>query len=348
MTAPFPPPTMKSWQYSSIVGGLEKNLRINSVTPVPKPKSDQHLVHVAAAALNPIDYKLAENPWVHRFLFSKPATPGMDFAGRIVTPAAGSSLKSGDRVFGVAGKSLIGGALAEFALTAKQSTIPLPNNINLIDAATMGVAAVTAYQSIVPKAKKGDMIFINGGSGGTGVFGIQMAKAIGCHVTTTCSTPNIDLCKSLGADKVVDYKKIGVIDELKTSGNKFDLIVDNVATDPGLYWNCHEYMKPGADYMMVGGTPTLGFLATFLKMNLLPSFLGGGQRKIVAVLAKMKPEDLERIAKWMEEGKVKAIIDQKFPFEQSIEAFGRLKTGRAKGKIVIDVASETYRKAWSD
>jgi NADPH:quinone reductase-like Zn-dependent oxidoreductase len=204
------------------------------------------------------------------------------------------------------------------------------------------VAGLTAYQTIVPKVKKGDKVFINGGSGGTGVFGIQIAKAVGCHVTTTCSTANIELCKNLGADEVVDYRQESVIEALKARGYKFDHVVDNVGTDMNLYWHCHEYTKPGAVYVMVAGAPTLGHAVDMLKVRTWPSFLGGGKRKLEGFLAKPVYEELEQIGAWMKEGKIKPIIDQKFSFEQAPEAFEKLKTGRAKGKVVVDVASKSY------
>jgi NADPH:quinone reductase-like Zn-dependent oxidoreductase len=348
MASPFPPSTIRAWQYSSTKAGIEKNLKINPSAPLPKPKPNQHLVQVIAIALNPVDYKPTEIPLVGRLLVPKPATPGIDFAGCIVTPAIGSSLKRGQVVFGVSGTSpLAGGALSEFTLAEKKTTVAVPDGVDPVDAATIGVAGLTSYQSIVPKVKKGDRVFINGGSGGTGVFGIQIAKAVGCHVTTACSTANVELCKSLGADEVVDYKKQSVVEALKASEHKFDHVVDNVGADPKLYWRCHEYTTPEAVYMMVGGTPSFAFIVEALKMRLWPAFLGGGKRKYVAFFPDSKYEDLELVGNWMKEGKVKPIIDQKFSFEQAPKAFEKLKSGRAKGKIVVDVASETYREAWS-
>ena len=180
-----------------------------------------------------------------------------------------------------------------------------------------GVAGLTAYQSLVPKVKKGDKVFINGGSGGTGVFGIQIAKILGCHVTTTCSSVNVELCKTLGADEVVDYKKQSVIGALIASPHKFDYVIDNVGHDLELYWRCHEYTKPGAVFMMIAGAPSLSHAAEVLKIKMWPAFLGGGRRKREGLLAQPINEDLEQIVTWMKEGKIKAVIDQKFPFEEA-------------------------------
>ena len=228
------------------------------------------------------------------------------------------------------------------------TTLAVPDGVNPLDAASIGVAGVTAYQSIVPHVKKGDSVFINGGSGGCGVFGIQIAKAVGCYVATSCSTANVELCRSLGADEVVDYKKGSVVEALKASGVKFDHVVDNVGATMELYWHSHEFTKPEAQYIMVGGGPGVGSTTERFKAKTLPSFLGGGKRNYSGFWPEAKLEDLGQIGTWMKEGKVKAVIDENFPFEDAQKAFSKLKTGRVRGKIVVDVASETYKKAWTE
>ena len=137
----------------------------------------------------------------------KPAIPGIDIVGRIVKPANGSSLKTDQLVFGAASASALAGAgLAEYAAVPSNGVVTVPSGMDLIDAASIPVAGLTAYQSIIPHVKPGSRVFLNGGSGGVGVFAIQIAKAVDCHVTTSCSTTNVELCKSLGADEVIDYK----------------------------------------------------------------------------------------------------------------------------------------------
>ena len=335
------PLTHKAWQYTSTSGGLEKNLKINPSVRTPTPAQDQHLVKVIATALNPIDYKPASIPFIGRFLRPKFATPCSDIAGRIITPAAGSSLKPGQLVFGASGKSPIaGGGLSEYAVCQNDHISAIPEGIEPKDAACVPVAALTAYQTIVPKVKGGDRIFINGGSGGTGIFGIQVAKAVGCYVITSCSTPNVELCKSLGADEVIDYRKQDVIETLSAKDVKLDHLVDNVGEDPKLYWASHRFLKPEAEYIMVGGWISFAGTINLLKIKLLPKFSGGGQRKYSGFFTKASTKDLNHIAEWMVEGKVRPIIDQEFPFEDAPAAFERLKTGRAKGKILISVSSD--------
>jgi NADPH:quinone reductase-like Zn-dependent oxidoreductase len=347
MAKTFPPNTMRALQYTSTKGGIEKNLKINPSSPLPKPAPNQHLIQILAVALNPVDYKLPELPLVSRFLISKPATPCVDFAGCMVIPASGSNLKPGQLVFGVSGSSpLSGKALREFNIATQEAVAAIPEGLKPVDACTIGVAGLTAYQSIVPRVKKGDRIFINGGSGGVGAFGIQIAKVICCHVTTTCSGRNMEFCKSLGADEVVDYTKGSVANVFKENGWKFDHVVDNAGGNDELVWRCGEFLKPGAVYVKVAGDLSLHGIIDGFKRKILPGAFGGVKGKIEGFWPKPSVEDLNRIAGWMQEGKVKAVVDHQFTFEEAPKAFEKLKTGRARGKIVVDVASETYRKAW--
>ena len=308
-----------------------------NVVDIPKPKPTQHLVRVGACALNPVDYKPAEHPLMSRLLIKKPATPGLDIVGTIITPAQGSSLKPGQRIYGIAGATPFDdGGLREICTTEKISTLPLLDGLDPVGAGTITVAGLSAYQSIVPHVKKGDRVFLNGGSGGTGIFGIQIAKAAGCNVTTTCSARNVELCKSLGADEVIDYTKGSVVDALKGM-EKFDHVVDNAGSDMDLYWRCDEYTKPKAQYIMVAGDASLSHMLQMTKAKRLPSFLGGGKRQISGFWPHPDPDHVGQIGKWMKEGKVKPVIDEKFAFENAPAAFTKLKTGRARGKIVVQV-----------
>ncbi|KAH8593542.1 putative zinc-type alcohol dehydrogenase-like protein C16A3.02c [Bisporella sp. PMI_857] len=331
------PATMRAWQYMHTSGGLENTMKLNEAANLPVPGPQQSLVQVLYASINPVDYKPAEAPILWR-LTSKPATPGIDFAGRIVTPSAGSAFKAGDLVCGAAGTTpFAGGALREYAIVKEKAMTLVPEEVSLLHAASVTVAGLTAYQTTALRVKKGDKIFINGGSGGTGIFGIQIAKEAGCHVTTTCSTTNVELCKSLGADEVIDYKKGNVLEALLASGAKFDHAVDNVGYDPELWWRCHEYLKPGARYDLVAGSPSFRYAA----MKVWPGFLGGLKAKVEAFTPNPDPNDVSKILEWVKDGKVKVIIDQVVPFEDGAKAIAKLKTGRAKGKIVVNVAGES-------
>ncbi|RDW56800.1 putative zinc-type alcohol dehydrogenase-like protein [Coleophoma crateriformis] len=285
------PSTMRSWQYRSTKGGLESNLTL-SIVPVPQPTADQHVVRIIAAAVNPVDYRLAEFQLLHRLTFPKPVSPGNDFAGYIVKPAPGSALKPGQLVFGGAGTNFMCG---------------------------------------------GSRVLLNGGSGGVGAFGIQIAKAEGRHVTVTCSTANVKLCKSLGADEVIDYKVQNVLQTLKASPQKYDLVVDNVGNDQNLYWKAHEYMNPGAKFVTVAVSHQFSFIRFAATAQLLPSLLSGATRQHLIVFGNGNAEDLRKIADWIVEGKIKAVIDSKYNLEELRQAYQRLKTGRARGKIIVNV-----------
>ncbi|KAI8820709.1 putative zinc-type alcohol dehydrogenase-like protein C16A3.02c [Fimicolochytrium jonesii] len=325
----------RAWQYRSTSGGLEKNLTLASVTP-PVPKPTEHLVRVLYCALNPVDYKPAEIPLVGRALVSYPATPGVDFAGRIVKPAEGSDLKEGDLVFGGVGdKPFAAGGLADYATANPDRVARVPEGVDPKDAATVCVAGLTAYNTIVPFVKEGDEVLINGGTGGCGVFGIQIAKAKGCRVTATCSTKNVEFVKELGTDHVIDYTKGDLVKRLKDTGKQYDHFVDNVGSDSNLYWQCHEFTKPGALYMSVGAEPSLGIVGSMLKKWVMPK-----KREFRGFFLKPKREDLEQMGAWMKEGKVRTVIDSQFKMEDAPKAFERLKTKRATGKIVVEVAHQ--------
>ncbi|KAE9372833.1 putative zinc-type alcohol dehydrogenase-like protein C16A3.02c [Stipitochalara longipes BDJ] len=341
MAAPIPAAKMRAWQYTTTEGGIEKNLKLNPDAPVPTPKPKQNLVKVIAMALNPADYKNAEASLISRLLISKPATPGLDFAGQIITSGTESPFKADQLVFGVPSKWVFNslGSLCEYTLADNDAILAIPDGVSLVDAAALPVTGLTAYQSVALRVKNGDKIFINGGSGGVGVLGIQMAKLLGCYVATSCSTANVELCKSLGADEVIDYKKGSVLEALTASGRKYDHVVDNVGNDWGLFWGCHNYTTPDAVFIRITLDMTLENGLNLLRKKAVPAMLGGAKRKGELFWPDAKLEDLSQVIEWVKEGKVRVVIDQKFLFEQAPEAFAKLKTGRAKGKIMVDVAS---------
>ena len=344
---------MKAWQYSQSSNGIEKNLKLNNAAPLPPTAhslgTDQVLVQVLSASLNPADYKLAEIPLVSALAIKKPATPAVDFAGRVVAsgprsgkiPSSEDLLKAGQLVFGKLDPLPARyGVLAEFTVAPRSGCVPLPaRGVGVDDAACVGTAALTAYQCIVPHVKAGDRVFINGGSGGVGSFGIQMAKVKGCFVATSCSGANVDLCKSLGADQVIDYQSQDLVAELKKM-HKFDLVVDNVGTPGELYWQAHHFTNAGAKFVQVGAGFSAGDIYRLASRMMWPGFLGGGKRPFQFLGTKNDYEQFQDIARWMAEGKVKALIDEVYGMEDKgpIRAFEKLKTGRVKGKLVVRVA----------
>ena len=326
--------TIEAWQYTDIRGGLEKSLFLNASAPAPSKTSlskGQILVEVISAALNPADYKLPEVGLIKQLMIKTPATPGLDFCGRVVaTHDSDQGLREGQLVFGALSPLAKWGTLSQLTVVPVSECSPLPNGVDEDHAAASGTAAVTAYQSLLlGNAKEGSRVFINGGSGGTGTFGVQLAKAIGAHVTTTCSTANVELCRQLGADNVLDYRQVDVISELERGGQVFDLAVDNVGT-PGLYEKSHLFLKPGGKFVQVH------FSLSAIRRRLQPTCLGGGRRLFSILASKIKTEDLAQIGQWLKEGKVKPVVEL-FEWEDVPKAYAKVKSGHAVGKIVIRI-----------
>ncbi|KAA8646861.1 NAD(P)-dependent alcohol dehydrogenase [Aspergillus tanneri] len=322
------PKTMQAWKFTSVSPTLEENLSLDHISPLPDNsaslRADQVLVNVLAASLNPIDYKSPEIPFVGRLVSGSPSIPGIDFAGRVAATGpnrknvASEDLKVGQLVYGRLKGPTKFGTLAEYTIAPRAACVPIPPGVSVIDAASAATAGLTAYQSIMPKIKggTGERVFINGGSGGCGTFGIQIAKVAGCHVTTSCSTANVELCKSLGADIVIDYSRKDVVAELKKM-QPFDLVVDNI------------------------GSPAItpGFILRNLYKKYWPSRLGGGKRRWEFMHLENKPEDFSQIARWMQEKKVRAVVADVYGMEDKgpVEAFTKLRIGRTRGKIVVKI-----------
>ncbi|KAG8163666.1 hypothetical protein KVR01_006963 [Diaporthe batatas] len=327
---------MRTWQYSAIQGNLEDCLTLKDDAPVPDVASlakDELLVEVISASLNPVDYKIPEAPLFGRLLIARPATPGMDLCGRVVGKhPSNTSFAEGQLIFGGYAMSNQRGTLSQYCIISSANVIPLPEGISPDDAAAVGTAATTGYQSIMPSTlQPGAKVFINGGSGGTGTWAIQFAKALGAEVVTTCSTANVELCRGLGADEVIDYRKTDVVAGLKARGKIFDLVVDNVGNTTELYDNSQQYLKPGGTFVSVGVGPGMSVTGTF--STLFKQMRSG----FYFVQQKNDPKFFEQIAQWMVEGKARAVIDSTFPFDQVKEAYRKLREGRTKGKIVVHV-----------
>lgn len=343
---------MLAWRLSG-PGPLSKTLALSP--SVPRPGSSplprgQVLVRVLRAALNPVDHKIPELGLAARCLASFPKTPGIDFCGRVVATSSSSAadddapdVQPGDIVLG---RVLVGktdGSLAHYAVVGRDSYVRLPPSFTDLDrAAGFPTAALTAYQSIAPHVKVGDRVFINGGSGGVGLSGIQVAKALGCHVTASASTTKAPLCRQVGADDVVDYKTTSVLDELKRKGQVHSLIVDNVGNSPAnLYAASHNFLLPKGKYVLVGGGGMSGAsVASLTKSLLLPGFLGGGKRKFVAFSVRADRQALELLVQWMVEGKINTVVDSVYAFEEADKAFAHLRKGSCAGKVIVRVDEE--------
>ncbi|KAJ0160199.1 Zinc-type alcohol dehydrogenase-like protein C16A3.02c [Colletotrichum tanaceti] len=341
------PTEMRRWQVAS-PGAFVRDLALVTV-PTPAASSlkpNQVLVQVVAAGINPADYKFPDLGLVAKAIISFPRCPGMDFAGRAVAvgPAV-TDIAPGDLVVGRLDPMAAQGSLSEYTIADRDGIASVPTAgaapVDLEQAAALGTAALTAYQNIVPYVKAGDKVFINGGSGGTGTFGIQIAKAVGCHVTVSCSTAKADLCRSLGADDVIDYKTADVVADLRARGNVFAVVVDNVGNSPpNLYKASDDFLLPGGHFKFVGGAVSLAQARSLVPGLLLPAFLGGARHKFEIFFTKNSHDDLARIAAWVAEGKVRTVVDSTFEFEDAVKAYEKLKQGSAAGKIIVRVAKK--------
>ena len=326
---------------------MEENLRLNDSAPLPDGatslKPNQVLINVHVSAVNPVDFKFAEAPYIGRFLTGRPATPGMDFAGRVAAIGSGDQntigeLKVGDLVYGRLSIPQKFGTMAEYTIADRAACLPIPPGMDMIEAAATPSVGLTAFQMI---EKLGDgagrNLFINGGSGGCGIFGIQIAKAKGWHVTTTCSTPNVQLCKDLGADIVIDYKTQDVVKTL-IDGQPMDFVIDNVGEPRDLYWKMPSFSTPKAPYVQVGGRDVdIYFVLENFYKRYWPSWLGGGQRPWEFNHLVNKAEDFAKLGQLIQEKKVRVIIDEVIELDDGgpVRAYAKLRTQRARGKIVV-------------
>lgn len=328
---------MKAWLYNSTANGLEKNLHLDaSARAPPAPRNDEVLVQSLSTALNPADFKVPEMGLHARLVIGTPASPGMDFCGRVVTAGPGAAhFEPGQLVYGCHSRPMRFGTLAEYLIISGSLIAPVPEGVEIEHAAGVGIAGQTAYQSLVGYVKEGDKVFINGGSGGCGLFAIQIAKLMGCHVTATCSTRNVELCRGLGADEVIDYTaEEDLVASLKNRGVVFDHVLDHIGSPSELYFQSHHFLRPGGVFVQVGASA----LTTFVGRVGWPSFLGGGRRKYVIFMFKNTREHVVKLGEWMQKGELKVQLDSEYEFGDVVKAFEKLRSGHARGKIVVHVA----------
>jgi NADPH:quinone reductase-like Zn-dependent oxidoreductase len=334
---------MRAWQCAA-PGPLDQTLKL---VEIPQPsaqelKSGQILVRVASVSLNPADYKPIEMGALGRTMVKFPKTLSMDLAGHATAVAPDvTEVKPGDPIMGRLDPLKPGGALTEYVILDRECYAELPAGISMDDAAGAGTAALTEYQAIVPHVKPGDKIFINGGAGGIGTFGIQIGKILGCHVTTTCSTSKVSVCKELGADEVIDYKTTDLATHLKQAGPVYAVFIDNVGNQfSELYKFSDLYLRPGGQYTAIGLPISMGAIKDILTASLWPSFLGGGKRKFGVFITKPSRKDMQLVVEWMESGKLKTVIDSTYEFDDVPKAFEKLKGGSCQGKVVVHVEAK--------
>jgi NADPH:quinone reductase-like Zn-dependent oxidoreductase len=334
--------TMRAWQFAT-PGSLTKTLRLldNVPRPAPPVAAGQITVQVLSASLNPADYKVPDMGVLTRAVIALPKVPLMDLSGKVTAVAADvTDVSIGDLVMGRLDPFKSPGALCDTVLLGRNEYVPVPSTSDVDQIAGAPTTALTAYQCIQPYVKAGDKVFINGGSGGLGTSAIQIAKILGCHVTTSCSTAKVSLCKDLGADEIIDYKKEDVVEYLKKGGQQYKLVVDNVGNAASrLYHATRHYMVQDSHYNQVGGEFSPRGMLDLVWAQARPGFLGGGRSRYAFKATAQKREDMEKLAAWIAEGKLKVVIDSVFEFEDAIKAVEKLKEGSSTGKVIVHVNS---------
>jgi NADPH:quinone reductase-like Zn-dependent oxidoreductase len=307
-------------------------LKIENVEK-PVPGDGQVLVRVRAAGVNPLDWHyLRGTPYLVRLDsgLRKPEVTrlGVDYAGTV--EAIGNNVtrfKPGDEVFG--GRN---GAFAEYVTAREDRAIALkPANISFEQAAAVPIAAVTALQGLRDKGhlRPGQKVLINGASGGVGTFAVQIAKSFGAEVTGVCSTRNVEMVRSIGADKVVDYTR----EDFTDGTERYDLILDNVGNHS--LQEIRRVLAPEGILVMIGGSSDgnwIGPLLGPIKALLLSPFVG---QTFSMMLAQLNQEDLSVLSDLMQTGTVTPVIDRRYTLQETPDAIRYIEEGHARGKVVI-------------
>ena len=299
----------------------------------PVPKDNELLIEVHAASINKADWIMIRGkPFIVRIMASgllkpKNKIPGSDVAGRVV--AVGKEVRQfqpGDEVFGNLAECGRG-AYAEYACAIEDALVLKPANITFEEAAAVPLAALTALQGLRDKGKiqSGQKVLIYGASGGVGTFAVQIAKSFGAEVTAVCSTKNLDIARSIGADHVIDYTK----EDFTQNGQHYDLIIGANG-----YRRISDYKRAlslKGIYVMSGGSGAQISQALFLG----PLISVIGANKMTSLTAKQKKEDMVFICELLKANKIIPVIDRQYPMIETAKAFRYFDEGHARGKIII-------------
>ncbi len=315
---------MRAFHFPTVGAGLTAG-EIGELEAEP-PAATEALVRIEAASLNPADLKVIRGETAAGFLHGKarPYVPGYDFAGVIARTDGAGTFQEGQRVFGFLPYSskTVGGTLADSCAVAVAHMAPIPEGVSSLDAAMAATTGLTALQGLRDKLAVGEghRVLINGGSGGVGVFAVQIAKLMGAKVVATCSAPKMDAVRELGADEVVDYRQTRLV---ATSGGPFDAVFDAAAT--GSFGEASAVMTTTGRYLTT--LPGLGFLVGMARA----AFSSRGTSFIAVSPVR---SDLERIAAWLADGSLRS-VGESFHFEGVKGAFERLEGGEVVGKIGV-------------
>jgi len=340
------PDTMRALVQESEYGDPADVVTLCTDYPTPKLKEDSSevLVKVEAVSINPIDYKIIQGFMKLIAKTQFPFVPGSDLSGTVVSVGSKytGSLKAGDRVWA---DNIRNGAISEFAKVPATKVHAMPSKLSFEEAASVPLAALTSYQALKVKGglQPGQSVLILGGSGGTGTFALQIAKALGASQVATTSSSE-ELCKSCGADQVINYKKgeqFGTV----LAGKNYDLVFDCVGGVDS-WVQSQAVLKPGGKFVTIVGDSTDNLSVTgIMWIMMVTSWRGvkrmfGGPQYISMLTDSDKMEDYMALHDFVEAGKVKPVLDSNSPysFDNWKDAFAMLMSHRAKGKIIIKVA----------
>jgi NADPH:quinone reductase-like Zn-dependent oxidoreductase len=317
-----------------------------TIGEVPDPAVGVHdvLIQVHATSVNPLDSKIRTGEFKLILPYTFPLVLGNDLAGVVVrTGSAVKRFKPGDEVYARPPEDRIG-TFAELIAVNENALALKPSNLDMAEAASVPLAALTAWQALVETAqvKKGQKVLIHAGSGGVGTFAIQLAKHLGAFVATTTSTANVEWVKALGADVVIDYKQQDFANELRD----FDVVLNSLSAD--VLEKSVKVLKPGGQLISLSGPPTAEFaqeqgLSWMLRqvMRLLSSGIRRKARKhgvsYAFLFMRADGVQLQRITSLIEAGVIKPVIDRSFPFESTAEALRYVEQGRSKGKVTVTI-----------
>ena len=303
---------MKAAAYTKAKSG--KVLEIKDLQQ-PVPKDNEIVLRVRAASVNPLDWRM------------KTERPGVDVAGEIV--AVGRTVaqfRPGDAVFG-AGK----GAFAEYVCASEAKLAPKPEGVTFEQAASVPIAGLTALQALRDKGhlQPQQKVLINGATGGIGTFAVQIAKSFGANVTGVCSTKNVDLVRSLGADRVIDYTR----EDFTQDRGRYDLLLDNVGNRSLL--SMRRVLSPNGKCVMTGAPKEMWKVFTrLLKAFAWPPFL---RQKFKFLIANINRDDLTTFGELIKTGKVTSVIDRRYQLTQTADAIAYVEEGHARAKVIISV-----------
>ncbi|WP_114955153.1 NADP-dependent oxidoreductase [Sphingosinicella terrae] len=328
------------------IGGYKEPVTLHDL-PEPVAGQGEVLVAIAASSVNPLDSRLQSGAFKAILPYEMPLILGHDLAGTVVAVGPGViQFKAGDQVFACAGNGRIG-TFAERIAIAEKDLASKPIGLSMLEAAALPLVSLTAWQALVERAqlRSGQRVLIHAGSGGVGTVAIQLAKHLGAQVATTVGTANVGLAKELGADVVMDYRKEAFEERL----NGYDVVLNTLG--PDVLEKSLKVLKPGGKLISISGPPDPAFarliganwiVRQVMRLGSLKVRRSARRRGIDYSFLFMRPDgaQLSEIAKLVDAGTIRPVIDQEFDFDATPDALERSASGRARGKVVIRIAAD--------